>query len=126
MQYVWQNGVQMFFVRHEFWLQFLQIARRVGLFHDIGKSANQEVDGGHAQIGADMLRRAHEDPLVVNGVESHHGEAGLHYLCRSYKEFFAHVDRPMRFMAGALRAGRHADEVMGWMARVDARTPPAG
>ncbi len=52
-----------------------QIARRVGLFHDIGKSANQEVDGGHAQIGADMLRRAHEDPLVVNGVESHHGEA---------------------------------------------------
>ncbi|NLF22610.1 MAG: ribonuclease Y [Lentisphaerae bacterium] len=51
-----------------------QIARRVGLFHDIGKSASQEVEGGHAHIGAEMLRRAREDPLVVNAVESHHGD----------------------------------------------------
>ena len=54
------------------------------------------------------------------------GEPGLHYLCPSYTAFFTHVDRPMRFMACALRAGRSADEVMAWMTRVDARTPPAG
>lgn len=51
------------------------------------------------------------------------GEPGLHYLCPSYKAFFAHVDRPMRFMAGALRTGRLAEEVMAWMARMDARGP---
>ena len=42
------------------------------------------------------------------------GEPGLHYLCPSYLEFFHHVDRPMRFMAAALRRGGFADEVMGW------------
>jgi ribonuclease Y len=46
----------------------------VGLFHDIGKSASQEVEGGHAHIGAEMLRRAHESPIVVNAVESHHDD----------------------------------------------------
>ena len=49
-----------------------QIARRVGLFHDIGKSADQNAEGGHARIGAEILRRAHEDPVVVNAVEAHH------------------------------------------------------
>lgn len=51
------------------------------------------------------------------------GEPGLHYLCPSYKAFFAHVDTPMRYMAGALRAGRYADDVMAWMARMDGATP---
>ena len=51
------------------------------------------------------------------------GEPGLHYLCPSYKAFFAHVDKPMRYMAGALRSGRYADDVMAWMARMDGTTP---
>lgn len=56
------------------------------------------------------------------------GEPGLHYLCPSYKAFFAHVDMPMRFMAAALRRSRLAEEVIPWMARMDAATPtpPAG
>jgi uncharacterized protein len=49
------------------------------------------------------------------------GEPGLHYLCASYLEFFRHVDRPMRFMASRPRAGGHADQVMGWYARRDAK-----
>lgn len=48
------------------------LARRVGLFHDIGKGASQDAEGGHAHIGAEMLRHAHEDPVVVNAVEAHH------------------------------------------------------
>ena len=40
------------------------------------------------------------------------GEPGLNYLCAGYKAFFNHVDRPMRIMAGLLRRGRYADEVM--------------
>jgi uncharacterized protein len=40
------------------------------------------------------------------------GEPGLNYLCAGYKEFFIHVNRPMRIMAELLRRGRYADEVM--------------
>ena len=51
-----------------------QLARRIGLFHDIGKSLSQEAEGGHAKLGADLLRKCHEDPVLVNAVASHHGE----------------------------------------------------
>ena len=54
------------------------------------------------------------------------GEPGLHYLCPSYKAFFAHVDKPMRFMAGALRSGRLAEDVIPWMARMDKRATAPG
>jgi len=40
------------------------------------------------------------------------GEPGLNYLCAGYKQFFNHIDRPMRIMADLLRRGRFADEVM--------------
>lgn len=40
------------------------------------------------------------------------GEPGLNYLCEGYRAFFSHVDRPMRVMAGLVRAGRFADEIM--------------
>lgn len=50
------------------------LARRIGLFHDIGKSVSMEVDGGHARIGADLLRRKRENAVVVNAVAAHHGD----------------------------------------------------
>jgi uncharacterized protein len=40
------------------------------------------------------------------------GEAGLNYLCAAYKQFFNHVDQPMREMAGLLRSRRPASLVM--------------
>jgi uncharacterized protein len=40
------------------------------------------------------------------------GEPGLNYLCAGFKEFFQHVDYPMKIMAGLLRRGREAEEVM--------------
>jgi uncharacterized protein len=40
------------------------------------------------------------------------GEPGLNYLCASYKQFFNHIDQPMRMMAQLLRSGHYADEVM--------------
>jgi uncharacterized protein len=43
------------------------------------------------------------------------GEDGLNYLCPSYKLFFHHIDAPMRFMAGELRAGRAPANVMQWI-----------
>ena len=49
-------------------------AKRIGLFHDIGKAIDHEVEGPHAQIGADMLRKCNEAKDVVNAVAAHHGE----------------------------------------------------
>ena len=40
------------------------------------------------------------------------GESGLNYLCAGYREFFRHIDGPMRFMAHELRSGRDAAEIM--------------
>jgi uncharacterized protein len=49
------------------------------------------------------------------------GEPGLNYLCAGYKAFFHHVDRPMRYMAGQLRAGRAPAEIARVYAAEDAR-----
>jgi len=50
------------------------VARRVGFFHDIGKALDHDVEGSHAAIGADFLKRNGEGAVVVNGVAAHHGE----------------------------------------------------
>ena len=50
----------------------VQVAKRVGMFHDIGKALDHEVEGGHAVIGAELLRRCGESAEVVNAVAAHH------------------------------------------------------
>jgi uncharacterized protein len=49
------------------------------------------------------------------------GEPGLNYLCQGYKDFFHHVDRPMRFMADRLRRGGAPAEIMSLYAAEDAQ-----
>lgn len=51
-----------------------QLARRCGLFHDIGKAADHELEGGHPKIGADILKRHGEGPDVVHAAFGHHDE----------------------------------------------------
>ncbi|MGA2176634.1 MAG: ribonuclease Y [Verrucomicrobiota bacterium] len=50
-------------------------AKRAGLLHDIGKAVNHEIEGAHALVGADIVKRYGESEEVANGVASHHGEA---------------------------------------------------
>ena len=51
-----------------------QIARRAGILHDIGKAVDHEVEGGHPQIGADLLKRYGEKEEVINAAAAHHSD----------------------------------------------------
>jgi len=53
----------------------VELARRAGLLHDIGKALTHEVEGTHSDIGMDIARRYHEAPEVLNAIAYHHGEA---------------------------------------------------
>ncbi len=49
-------------------------AKRAGLLHDIGKAVNHEIEGPHALVGAELIKRYGESDPVVNGVASHHND----------------------------------------------------
>ncbi|MEQ8768730.1 MAG: ribonuclease Y [Planctomycetota bacterium] len=49
-----------------------QLAKRCGLLHDIGKSLDHEMEGGHPAIGAEVARRSNEPSEVVNAIAAHH------------------------------------------------------
>lgn len=51
-----------------------KLARRIGLLHDIGKAASHELQGSHATIGYDLVKKYGEKEEVANGVGCHHGE----------------------------------------------------
>ena len=52
----------------------VKLAKRAGLFHDLGKAIDHEVEGSHAVIGAELARRLKESEAVVHAIEAHHGE----------------------------------------------------
>jgi ribonuclease Y len=52
----------------------VETAKRAGLLHDVGKAVTHEIEGPHAIVGAEIIKRCGESEAVVNGVASHHGE----------------------------------------------------
>ena len=50
------------------------IAKRAGLFHDIGKSFDHDVEGTHVELGIDLLRKYKEKEEIIWGMEAHHGD----------------------------------------------------
>ena len=51
-----------------------KLIKRAALLHDIGKAISHEVEGTHAALGADLVRKYGESPIIVNAVAAHHGE----------------------------------------------------
>ena len=86
------------------------VAKRAGLLHDLGKAVPAELEGSHAIIGAEFIKRFGETPIVVNAVAAHHEEvrpetvyAGLVILADTIS---------------AVRPGARAESMTGYIQRL--------
>lgn len=86
------------------------IAKRCGLFHDIGKAIDCESEGSHASVAGELLRRNGEDPRVVNAVEASHQEVASESV---YAELLKLADK-----VSAVRPGARSDSMDGYIQRI--------
>ncbi|MDP4694459.1 MAG: ribonuclease Y, partial [Opitutales bacterium] len=86
------------------------LAKRAGLFHDIGKAVDEEYAGSHAMVGADIIKQHGEDPRVVNAAAAHHKEVPAESV---YAGLVMVADA-----LSAVRPGARASSIDGFISRV--------